>query len=57
VTFVLLSAAIPELTPTMSAQEISAQVKRGSPTDFEVWIRLIVMFFLKAIYKSESAVW
>src|SRR5215472_12217499 len=46
VTFALLSVAIPELTPTMSAQKISAQVKRGLPTDFEVRIRFIVMFFL-----------
>src|SRR5438477_12421236 len=30
----------------MSAQTISPYMKRGSPTGFEVRIRLIVMFFL-----------
>src|SRR5439155_883290 len=30
----------------MSAQTISPQMKRGSPTGFEVRIRFIVMFFL-----------
>src|SRR5205085_10079765 len=48
VTFAFLSAAIAEPTPrvAMSAQTISAQMKRGSPTGFELWIRFIVMFFL-----------
>src|SRR5215467_14335601 len=49
VTFAFLSAAIAEPTPilpTMTAQTISAQVKRGSPTGFEVGIRFIAMFSL-----------
>src|SRR5262249_14137133 len=50
VTFTLLSAAIPELTPTMSAQTISAYVKRSSPTGFEVGIRFMVMLFLYVVW-------
>jgi threonine/homoserine/homoserine lactone efflux protein len=40
-------AAIAELTPTtaaMSAQTISAQMKRGISPGFGVWIGFIVMF-------------
>src|SRR5262252_9594638 len=48
VTFGPSSAAIPETTPTVAitAQTINAQMKRGSPTAFDVWIRFIVMAFL-----------